>query len=352
MRIEGLYTRLPEPARKRALYQSGGYESAVTKGSGRQEQAAAESGRAVSMEKVTSSAVLEEDSLLGAKLRAQEYERQLEDARINDPEKYDRMIRQRRQDAAKSFKQLEELAGKSAGADSGMAFYNGVPINFDFKNNSISVGNVQSGDVIHVGELSNGYSFSFNMDNVDAVIGMLDLFSPEDVNKIMAAITEHNMAERAEEEIEEDKSKTPENAREAEETEEARQTAAKETAGSFGKITDADAGETGSRAARAGELTEKPEGLEALGGGSEDQEDEEKQVESTVVTNPDGSRQLVIRVKIGDSEVMTKVELTPKRGMREYNKSFAQAAYEQQFVYGHVQQTMEQIEDDLKGAVS
>ena len=141
-------------------------------------------------------------------LKEQEYDAALEDARINDPMEYEQMQSQRKQDIAKSFRQVEELAKESGDGKTGMATYNGVPITFDFQNSIMTVGDMSAGnDIIHVGKLSNGYAFSFNRDNIGDISKILDLFSPEDVNKIMEAITTDNIAKSMEQEIEDEKAK-------------------------------------------------------------------------------------------------------------------------------------------------
>ncbi len=139
--------------------------------------------------------------------KEQEYDAELEDARINDPEKYEKMQKQRQQDIAKSFRQVEEIARESGDGKTGMATYKGVPIVFDFEHSVMTVGDMSSGDIINVGKLSNGYAFSFNRDNIDDISKILDLFSPEDINKIMAAITTDNIAKSMEQEIEDEKAK-------------------------------------------------------------------------------------------------------------------------------------------------
>ena len=141
-------------------------------------------------------------------LKEQEYDEALEDARINDPQKYEDMQAQREKDIAKSFRQVEEIARKSGDGKTGMATYNGVPIAFDFQNGIMTVGDMSAGnDIINVGKLSNGYAFSFNRDNIGDISKILDLFSPEDINKIMAAITTDNIAKSMEQEIEDEKAK-------------------------------------------------------------------------------------------------------------------------------------------------
>lgn len=140
-------------------------------------------------------------------LKEQEYDAALEDARVNAPEKYEEMQKQRKQDIAKSFRQIEEIAKESGDGKTGVATYKGVSIAFDFEHSVMTVGDLSSGNIINVGKLSNGYAFSFNRDNIDDISKMLDLFSPEDINKIMAAITTDNIAQSMKQEIEDAKAK-------------------------------------------------------------------------------------------------------------------------------------------------
>ncbi len=141
-------------------------------------------------------------------LKEQEYDEELEEARISDPAKYNKMQTERKQDIAKSFRQVEELARESGDGKTGVAVHNGVPITFDFEHGVMTVGDMSAGnDIIHVGKLSNGYAFSFNRDNIGDISKILDLFSPEDVNKIMEAITTDNIAKSMEQEIEDEKAK-------------------------------------------------------------------------------------------------------------------------------------------------
>ncbi|NLG02405.1 MAG: hypothetical protein GX567_00995 [Clostridia bacterium] len=139
-------------------------------------------------------------------LKDQEYKNALEDARVNDPQKYEQMQTKREQDIMKSFMQVEASAKKNGDGKTGMAIYHGIPISFDFEHSVMTVGDMSPGeDIIHVGKLSNGYAFSFNRDNIGDISKMLDLFSPEDINKIMEAITTDNIAKSMEQEIDEDK---------------------------------------------------------------------------------------------------------------------------------------------------
>ena len=85
-------------------------------------------------------------------LKEQEYDEELEDARVNDSAKYEKMQTERKQDIAKSFRQIEEIARESGDGKTGMATYKGVPIAFDFQNGIMTVGDMSAGnDIINVG---------------------------------------------------------------------------------------------------------------------------------------------------------------------------------------------------------
>ena len=99
----------------------------------------------------------------------------------------------------------------------GSVTYNGVTLNFDRKNKKMCLGNMDSGDVINAGMLSNGYCFYFNRENIGDIAKILDLFSPEDVNKIMAAIETDNMADRMKNQVEDEKANGVQGAETAEE---------------------------------------------------------------------------------------------------------------------------------------
>ena len=73
------------------------------------------------------------------------------------------------------------------------------------------------GDVINAGMLSTGSCFYFNRENIGDIAKILDLFSPEDVNKIMAAIETDNMADRMKNQVEDEKANGVQGAETAEE---------------------------------------------------------------------------------------------------------------------------------------
>ncbi len=200
---------------------------------------------------------------------ADAYQKELEDAKVNDPEKYQRMILQSKEATANSFTQLLDVS-KSNG---GIATHNGVSIGFDSENKQMSIGDTsQRGNVISV-NLSNGWVLQFNTDNIDDVSKILDLFSPEDVRRIMDAITTDKMAKSKLKEMEDTKASV-----------------ISETANAPDDSNDNSAKSIS---------------------GSSDNNEGESEVKTVIVTNPDGSRNLLITTKIGETEMVTNLKIAP-----------------------------------------
>ena len=144
---------------------------------------------------------------------AQEYQEMLERMKKEDPGRYQQMKLDEALSECKSLGRLTEIAEENGGS----VTYNGVTLNFDRKTQKMSLGNMDSGDVINAGVLSNGYCFYFNRENIGDIAKILDLFSPEDVNKIMAAIETDNMADRMKNQVEDEKANGVQGAETAEE---------------------------------------------------------------------------------------------------------------------------------------
>lgn len=94
-------------------------------------------------------------------------------------------------------------------AKDGVIEYNGATFILDFEKNSINLGDVsieakREGKVIAVA-LEGGGSFNFNVENMDQLGRAITLFSPEDMNRIMRAIHQYNMAQSKQKEIEDTK---------------------------------------------------------------------------------------------------------------------------------------------------
>lgn len=89
----------------------------------------------------------------------------------------------------------------------GMIEYNGVIFVGDEKTNSICLGDVTSdpNNVLSV-PLSGGGYLKVNLDNLDSLAKAIGMFSPEDQNRIMRAIAQHNRIKQIEQQIEDETS--------------------------------------------------------------------------------------------------------------------------------------------------
>lgn len=132
---------------------------------------------------------------------AQEYQETLAQMKKEDPVRYQEMKLDEALSECRSLGRLTEIAEENGGT----VTYNGVTLNFDQEKQQMCLGNMNSGDVINAGVLSNGYCFYFNRENIGDLAKILDLFSPEDVNKIMTAIQTDNMADQIKNETEDAK---------------------------------------------------------------------------------------------------------------------------------------------------
>ena len=132
---------------------------------------------------------------------AQEYQEMLERRKKEDPGRYQQMKLDEALSECKSLGRLTEIAEENGGS----VTYNGVTLNFDRKNKKMCLGNMDSGDVINAGMLSNGYCFYFNRENIGDIAKILDLFSPEDVKRIMQAIAQDTKVQQMQKELDDEK---------------------------------------------------------------------------------------------------------------------------------------------------
>ncbi len=111
-----------------------------------------------------------------------------------------------------TMKKFEErLSGKKSAPysyladDSGMIEYNGVVFFCDDEHNTISLGDVSNPkDVITV-PLVGGGCLKVNRDNIDDLSKAIGMFCPEDINRILRALAKDAKAQKALQEIEEEK---------------------------------------------------------------------------------------------------------------------------------------------------
>lgn len=90
-------------------------------------------------------------------------------------------------------------------AEDGVIEYNGVTFVCDYKHNALCLGDVSNPkDVIYVA-LADGGTLQVNRDNVDDLSKAIGMFSPEDVNRILRAISIDAQCQRKLVEIDEER---------------------------------------------------------------------------------------------------------------------------------------------------
>ena len=110
-----------------------------------------------------------------------------------------------------------ETAPYSGMAENGMICYKGVVFTCDTENNRICLGDTTDLKKCINIPLAGGGSLPVNRDNLDEISRAIGMFSPEDVNKIMAAIETDNMADRMKNQVEDEKANGVQGAETAEE---------------------------------------------------------------------------------------------------------------------------------------
>ena len=93
--------------------------------------------------------------------------------------------------------------GEFMGSD-GNIHYNGAVLVYDGLSNAICMGDMSNENNVLTIPLSGGGSLKVNRDNLGDLSGIIDMFSPEDVERIMRAIAEDKKAQQAQQELEED----------------------------------------------------------------------------------------------------------------------------------------------------
>lgn len=93
----------------------------------------------------------------------------------------------------------------AAYADGNIITYNGVVFSCDSEKNAICLGDMSNrGDVLTI-PLEGGGSLMVNRNAIGMLAGAMSMFSPEDANRIMRAITTDKKAQETQQEIEDDK---------------------------------------------------------------------------------------------------------------------------------------------------
>lgn len=91
-------------------------------------------------------------------------------------------------------------------AQNGVINYNGATFVCDSDNSRLCLGDVSDSSKCISIPLSNGGSLVVNRDNLEQLAGAIDMFSPEDINRIMKAISMDKKCKSEQFEIDEQKS--------------------------------------------------------------------------------------------------------------------------------------------------
>lgn len=89
--------------------------------------------------------------------------------------------------------------------DEGVVSYNGVHFIFDPESNALCLGDMSQTDNVLSIPLSRGRTLKVNRNSIDDLSKAIGMFSPEDINRILRAISEDAQCRRKLNEIEDDK---------------------------------------------------------------------------------------------------------------------------------------------------
>lgn len=90
-------------------------------------------------------------------------------------------------------------------AKDGIIDYNGVIFVCDYKNNALCLGDVSNKKNVMYVALENGGTLQVNRDNIGDLSKAIGMFSPEDVNRILRAISKDAQCQKKLAEIDEEK---------------------------------------------------------------------------------------------------------------------------------------------------
>lgn len=119
-------------------------------------------------------------------------------------------LKQRKTEVVKGNRLREHLTGEDQKApyywlsDDGIIDYKGVIFVCDTEHNQLHLGNTSDKKNCLTIPLSKGGSLVVNRDNIDQLSKAISMFSPEDINLIMRALTEDAKARQMLEEIEDE----------------------------------------------------------------------------------------------------------------------------------------------------
>lgn len=183
--------------------------------------------------------------------------------------------------------------------------HNDYPISVDTFTKTINIGGHTKGSSQISVNLSSGYRLEFDRENLDIIVGMLDLFSPEDINRILEAVQLDNITKSSEKEKDDNVDSFWNNA--------------------------------GQQLMQSLENSEKPpletveydkenksvvfveKSIGNFPGDTPNDEETETKTTSKIITKPDGSRVLMVTITMGDKTFEKSIKLSDKKDNKELN---------------------------------
>lgn len=183
--------------------------------------------------------------------------------------------------------------------------HNDYPISVDTFTKTINIGGHTKGSSQISVNLSSGYRLEFDRENLDIIVGMLDLFSPKDINRILEAVQLDNITKSSEKEKDDNVDSFWNNA--------------------------------GQQLMQSLENSEKPpletveydkenksvvfveKNIGNFPGDTPNDEETETKTTSKIITKPDGSRVLMVTITMGDKTFEKSIKLSDKKDKQELN---------------------------------
>lgn len=106
--------------------------------------------------------------------------------------------------------QIKDKGPYSERENNGMIEYKGIHFLCDSKNNAICLGDMSNSEDVITVPLSGGGCLKVNYNNLEGLSKAISMFSPEDIKRILQAITTFNKIKSMKYEIENQKQKTAE----------------------------------------------------------------------------------------------------------------------------------------------
>lgn len=154
----------------------------------------------------------EKNVIVGGTLRNIRFQKQKDDVVVTGitEEKLNKTDSEKNVISEEAIKKIVENRGSfpysSMADENGIIEHNGVIFTGDKRTNSLCLGDMTEFDNILTIPLSEGGYLKVNCNNIDELSRAIDMFSPEDINRIMRAIAQHNKLKQIEQQIEDETS--------------------------------------------------------------------------------------------------------------------------------------------------